>query len=43
MFSFWDSLIIASALHVDAKILYSEDMQDGLIVSGKLAIINPLK
>ena len=29
--SFWDSLIVASALSANASILYSEDMQDGLI------------
>jgi predicted nucleic acid-binding protein len=28
-FSFWDSLIVASALANEANILYSEDMQDG--------------
>lgn len=42
-FSFWDSLIIASALSVHAEILYSEDMQDGLIIMNKLTIINPFK
>ncbi|HEY9866048.1 MAG TPA: PIN domain-containing protein [Candidatus Obscuribacterales bacterium] len=42
-FSFWDSLIVASALSGGADILYSEDMQDGLIVSQKLTIINPFK
>ena len=36
MLSFWDSLIVASALYADANILYSEDMQHGLIVSEKL-------
>ena len=41
--SFWDSLIVASALAGDADTLYSEDMQDGLIVSGQLTIINPFK
>ena len=41
MLSFWDSLIVASALYADANILYSEDMQNGLIVSEKLEIINP--
>ncbi|MBR8828546.1 MAG: PIN domain-containing protein [Gomphosphaeria aponina SAG 52.96 = DSM 107014] len=43
IFSFWDSLIVASSLQADARILFSEDMQDGLIVSEKLEIINPLK
>ena len=41
--SFWDSLIIASALFSGANILYSEDMQDGLIVDNQLTIINPFK
>jgi predicted nucleic acid-binding protein len=41
--SFWDSLIAASALEAGAGNLYSEDMQDGLVVEGRLAIINPLK
>lgn len=41
-FSFWDSLIVASALYADTSILFSEDMQDGLIVFNKLEIINPL-
>ncbi|MGB5596129.1 MAG: putative toxin-antitoxin system toxin component, PIN family [Crocosphaera sp.] len=39
--SFWDSLIIASALSGQANYLYSEDMQHGLIVAQKLEIINP--
>lgn len=41
--SFWDSLIVASALATNANILYSEDMQDGLIISKQLSIINPFK
>ena len=40
LFSFWDSLIIASALSVNTNQLYSEDMQHGLIIEG-LQIINP--
>lgn len=42
-FSFWDSLIIASAMLGNATILYSEDMQNGLIVNNNLEIINPFK
>ena len=42
-FSFWDSLIVASALAADASILYSEDMQDGLIISNQLTLINPFR
>jgi len=40
LFSFWDSLIIASALSVNVNQLYSEDMQHGFTVEG-LQIINP--
>lgn len=42
-FSYWDSLIISSALENNCKILYSEDMQDGLIIENNLTIINPFK
>jgi predicted nucleic acid-binding protein len=42
-FSFWDSLIVASALAAEANILYSEDMQDGLIISNQLTLINPFR
>jgi predicted nucleic acid-binding protein len=41
--SYWDSLIVASALTSSAPILYSEDMHDGLIVDQRLTIINPFK
>ncbi|MGD1804695.1 PIN domain-containing protein [Dapis sp. BLCC M126] len=41
--SFWDSLIVASALAGGANVLYSEDIQDGLIVLKQLNIINPFK
>lgn len=39
--SYWDSLIVASALHCECSILYSEDMQHELRVYNKLRIINP--
>lgn len=42
-FSFWDGLIVASALSTNAKTFYSEDMQDGLIVEQRLTLINPFK
>ncbi|MBW4692326.1 MAG: PIN domain-containing protein [Lyngbya sp. HA4199-MV5] len=42
-FSFWDSLIVASALSANAEILYSEDMQDRLVVEQRLTIVNPFK
>ncbi|MEL7523130.1 MAG: PIN domain nuclease, partial [Cyanobacteria bacterium J06553_1] len=39
--SFWDSLIVSSALTSKVSMLYSEDMQHGLIVAEQLTIINP--
>jgi predicted nucleic acid-binding protein len=39
--SFWDSLIVASALSSGASILYSDDLQHELLVDGVLRIINP--
>ncbi len=41
-FSFWDSIVFASALYASADILYSEDMQDGFAID-KTQIINPFK
>lgn len=40
-FSFWDSLIVSSALAGGAEILFSEDMSDGLSVENRLKISNP--
>jgi predicted nucleic acid-binding protein len=40
--SFWDSLIVSSALVGGAKILYTEDMSDGMVIEGSLTIINRL-
>ncbi len=42
-FSFWDSLIVASALQCECTQLLSEDMQHGMVIEGKLKIINPFK
>jgi predicted nucleic acid-binding protein len=42
-FSFWDSIIVSSALYADASVLYSEDMQGELVVENRLRIINPFK
>jgi predicted nucleic acid-binding protein len=38
---FYDSLIISAALLDDCETLYSEDMQHGLVIEGRLTIINP--
>jgi predicted nucleic acid-binding protein len=39
-YSFYDALILASAVHGGCEILYSEDFQDGQQVRG-IQIINP--
>ena len=38
--SFYDALIVASAIDADCNVLYSEDMQHGRTIGG-LAIVNP--
>lgn len=40
---YYDSLILATALENNCKILYSEDMQDGLVIENQLTIVNPFK
>jgi predicted nucleic acid-binding protein len=42
-YSTYDSLILAAALASTCETLYSEDMQHGQIIRGKLTIINPFK
>jgi len=39
--SIYDALIAASALHVDCDTLWSEDMHDGMVLAGRLRIVNP--
>lgn len=39
--NFYDALIVAVALAGGADILYSEDMQHGMVIDGSLTIINP--
>jgi predicted nucleic acid-binding protein len=41
-YSYWDSLIIATALQSNCNILYSEDMQHDQVIESKLRILNPL-
>lgn len=40
-FSYWDSLIIASALMTNCDALYTEDLQNGLVINNSMRIINP--
>ena len=39
--SFWDSLIVASALENDCSFIYTEDLQHNQIIENKLKVINP--
>jgi predicted nucleic acid-binding protein len=41
--SVYDGLIVAAALDAQCSVLWSEDMQDGLIVEGVLTIRNPFR
>lgn len=43
IFSYWDSLIIASALESGCNILYSEDLQSQQQIEAQLEILNPFK
>lgn len=40
-YSYWDSLIISTALQSNCSVLYSEDMQHDQLIEGKLRIVNP--
>lgn len=40
-FSFYDSLIVASALETGVDTLYSEDLQHQQVVDGRLTVVNP--
>ncbi|MDI1283391.1 MAG: PIN domain-containing protein [Reyranella sp.] len=39
--SIYDAMIAASALHADCDTLWSQDMQHGMAVDGRLRIANP--
>jgi predicted nucleic acid-binding protein len=41
--SLFDAMIAASALLADCDRLWSEDMQDGLLIEGRLQVINPFR
>jgi predicted nucleic acid-binding protein len=40
-YSMFDGLIAASALEAECDTLYSEDLQDGQVIDGRLTIRNP--
>lgn len=39
----YDAMIVASALQSGCEVLLTEDMQDGLIIDGRLRIENPFR
>lgn len=42
-FAIYDSFVVAAAMQADCDTLWSEDMQHGLVVDGKLRIANPFR
>jgi predicted nucleic acid-binding protein len=40
-YSFWDSLIVASALENSCSVLLTEDLQHGQVINNRLKIVNP--
>ena len=42
-FSIYDAMIAASALHADCDILWSQDSRDGIVLDGRLRIVNPFR
>ncbi|WAS06297.1 PIN domain-containing protein [Gloeomargaritales cyanobacterium VI4D9] len=42
-FSYWDSLILASAIESNCQYLYSEDMQNNQIIDKQVQIVNPFQ
>ena len=40
-FHIYDALIVAAALEADCATLYSEDLQSGQVIDGRLTILNP--
>lgn len=41
-YSYWDSLVIATALSRDCSLVYSEDMGHNQMIEGRIRIVNPL-
>ena len=42
-FQLFDSIIVAASIESNCRVLYSEDMQNALVVDKSLTIINPFK
>jgi predicted nucleic acid-binding protein len=42
-YSMFDALVVASALQANSETLWSEDMQHGIVIDGRLQIANPFR
>ena len=42
-FSTWDAMVVAAALHSNCDTIWSEDMHAGLLLDGRLRIVNPFQ
>jgi predicted nucleic acid-binding protein len=42
-FSIFDALTIAAALRAGCDVLLSEDMQHGMLIDGRLRVVNPFR
>ena len=42
-FSYYDCLMLASAIEADCQVIFTEDMSDGQVIDGFLKIVNPFK
>jgi predicted nucleic acid-binding protein len=42
-YSIFDALMVAAAIRADCNVLFSEDMQDGMTIDGRLRIVNPFR
>lgn len=40
-FSWWDAMIVAATLETQSNVLLTEDLQHGLVVDGRLTLMNP--
>ena len=41
--STWDAMIAAAAFHAGCDTLWSEDLQDGMVLEGGLRVVNPFR
>ncbi len=42
-FSYWDSLILSSALRLNCQFLYTENLSHGMLINNQLTIVNPFR